>query len=126
MREWRLGFVGAGNMAEAIVRGLAAARPAGLAAMIVTDVRPDRRSLVAGAARGARRPPTRFELCRRSDAVMLAVKPAQVAGVLAAIAPAVGEATVVVSIAAGVTLAALEKGLGPAGPAGQGDAEHAR
>ncbi len=111
MREWRLGFVGAGNMAEAIVRGLAAARPAGLAAMIVTDVRSDRRSLVAAAV-GAEEAADAFELCRRSDAVILAVKPAQVAGVLAAIAPAVNDATLVVSIAAGVTLAVLEKGLG--------------
>jgi pyrroline-5-carboxylate reductase len=98
-------------MAEALVRGLAAARPAGLAGMIVTDVRPDRRSLVA-AAGGCQEAADALELCRRSDAVVLAVKPAQVAGVLASIAPAVGEGTVIVSIAAGVTLAALENGLG--------------
>lgn len=51
----------------------------------------------------------------RADVVILAVKPQQVAGVLAALSPHLGSAAVVVSIAAGVSLSALVEGL----PTGQ-------
>jgi pyrroline-5-carboxylate reductase len=105
-----IGFIGAGNMGEALIRGLVGGdviRPSDLVisepdvARRVQLVKAYRVKAAAGSA----------ELARRCAVIVLAVKPQQVPGVLAEIAPAVGRAKLVISIAAGVTLASLERAL---------------
>jgi pyrroline-5-carboxylate reductase len=71
--------------------------------------------LAALAARGARLNPAKADVDAVS-VVVLAVKPQSAAEVLPELAPMVGSSTVVVSIMAGKTLSALERGL-PAGTA---------
>lgn len=107
----RLAIVGAGLMGEAILSGLRSAGWSG-ADIVVCDQRADRvaelrdRYDVHGA--------DLEEAVAGARTVLLAVKPADVAGVLDALGPALAEGSLLVSICAGVTLATLEGGV-PAG-----------
>jgi pyrroline-5-carboxylate reductase len=113
MVSYELGVIGAGNMAEALLRGVTASGfiPAG--AIVAADPSAERRELLSGklavtcvadnAAAAA---------CPR---VLLAVKPQVMAEVLAAVAPTVRPDALVISIAAGVTTTMLDNRLGGRG-----------
>ena len=60
----------------------------------------------------------------RSDVLVLAVKPQAMPQLLAEIRPLVGPGHLVISIAAGVSIATLSEGLGGDRTAGPGDAQH--
>jgi pyrroline-5-carboxylate reductase len=106
-----VGFLGGGNMATAMIRGLVSAgvhRPADIR---VTDVLPGKvraleRRYGIGRARG------NVELVRDSEVVVLAVKPQVLPDVLREIRPEVTPRKLFVSIAAGVTLRRLARDLG--------------
>jgi len=105
----RIGFVGAGAMAEALAGGLLRAGvPAGH--LRAADPDPARRKRFEEAL-GVAPVADNAEVVRASDAVVIAVKPNVVAGALEALA-ADGELDLArplwISIAAGVPLAALE------------------
>ena len=105
----KLGFVGAGNMATGIARGLAAAReePAAPEAMLFADVDLERARKLAGEV-GGQPVDSNRALAEESDLVVLAVKP----NVLDAVAEDLVEAgTPVVSILAGTSLARLTEAL---------------
>jgi pyrroline-5-carboxylate reductase len=108
----RIGFLGAGKMATALARGW-------LAAGLVTHDR-----VLAGdplpQARDAFHQETGVPVAEdnravlgKSDVLILAVKPQNVAAVLAEVRPLVTPRHCVVSIAAGATLRQLADGLGP-------------
>jgi pyrroline-5-carboxylate reductase len=108
--EKTVGFIGGGNMAEALIRGLIAAGSQPSAIAVAEPVAARRRLLarkykVAVSADNG-------EVCARSDLLLLAVKPQIMSEVLAGLAPHIGTRRIVVSIAAGVTLSKLERGLG--------------
>ncbi|MGH8597062.1 MAG: pyrroline-5-carboxylate reductase, partial [Gammaproteobacteria bacterium] len=106
-----IAFIGAGNMGEALIRGLLAAKTVSPKQLIATDVRPERREFFeksfgvsatgdnAGAVAGA-------------DIVLLAVKPQQMTEVLAGIRASMSADKLVISIAGGVQTARIEKELG--------------
>lgn len=105
----KLGFVGAGNMATGIARGLAAAReePGAPEAMLFADADHDRARKLAEEVGGAAVDSNRG-LAEESDLVVLAVKP----NVLDAVAEDLVEAgTPVVSILAGTSLERLAEAL---------------
>jgi pyrroline-5-carboxylate reductase len=103
-----VGTLGAGNMAEAILRGLLRA---GVAAkgLIASDPDPERRSHIADAL-GIRTTEDNVDVVRSSDVVVIAVKPAQVQEALRALPRDAGP--LFVSIVAGKPLAALRDLLG--------------
>ncbi|MGC9453325.1 MAG: pyrroline-5-carboxylate reductase [Phycisphaerae bacterium] len=113
MADVQLGVIGAGNMAEAMVRGAISAGVLQSGEIIAADPDESRRRLFAeelgveataenAAAAGAPR-------------VLLAVKPQQVSGVLQSIAAHVREDATVISIAAGVSTSAIDAALGGKG-----------
>jgi pyrroline-5-carboxylate reductase len=73
----RIGFAGAGNMAAALARGWAGA-PRGPEAMLFSDAGSGRAARLAEEV-GGEAVPTNEELARRTDAVVLAMKPAGLA-----------------------------------------------
>lgn len=109
---YTIGFLGAGRMATALAQGFVRAGLAGAANVIATDLDPSARSQFAAATGGAT--VVRNVEALEADTVIVAVKPAQVGEVLAEVRPAIAERHLVVSIAAGMTLARLEAML-PAG-----------
>jgi len=107
----RIGFIGAGAMADALAGGLCAAGfPAG--SLQLADPDPARRKhfeQTLGAATTA----DNAALVADSDLVVLAVKPQVMPAVLESLAAAPGrQRPLWVSIAAGVRIARLERGLG--------------
>ena len=106
-----VGFVGAGNMGEALMKGLVEASVLPAEAIHATDVRADH---VRELSRryGVQAAPDNAELVRRVDVVILAVKPQVMEPVLAGIAPAVTPAKLLISIAAGVATPRIRAALG--------------
>ena len=99
----RLGFIGAGAMAEALARGFSQA--GACSAVTACDLSEERRRVFEG--HGFATCASVAEVAAASDVVFVAVKPGVVKPVLTANAEALKD-KLVVSIAAGVSLGALE------------------
>ncbi len=108
----RLGVIGAGNMAEAILRGAIQAGTLTAEDVQAADPSPERRELLT--LLGVTTSDDNAAPASQST-VLLAVKPQVLPDVLGQIAPHVRDDAVVVSIAAGVSTAALDAGLGGKG-----------
>lgn len=102
----RVGFLGSGKMAEALALGFAVAGAAPLALMAATDVSAERRAVFSAA--GVSSFGSAEEVLARTDLLFVCTKPDGVRPLLRQLAPLLGANHLVVSIAAGVPLAALE------------------
>lgn len=111
----KVGFIGGGNMAGAIIGGIVrtGAFPAGQIA--VYDRHREKREALSEKT-GVRTAQSESELAAESDIVFLAVKPQNFPEVLAKIRPVADAGKVFVSIAAGVTSKSILEGLGCACP----------
>jgi pyrroline-5-carboxylate reductase len=111
----RLGFIGGGNMAEALAHGLVARKVFKPADIIVSDVAPERRRKLARALKVATTA-SNLEVLRGTGAIILAVKPQTIDDVLAELGAALDDRQrarkLIISIAAGVTLEHLSAALG--------------
>ena len=114
MNRVSIGFLGAGKMATALARGVINAGVVSAGDVIASDPIGTAREAFAHAT-GARVTERNSEVVAASDVVVIAVKPDQVVGLLGELSADwnIGR-HLVVSIAAGVTLARMEA----AGPAG--------
>src|SRR5262245_26485477 len=108
---FRIGFLGAGRMAQALGRGWVATGLTSPDRMLASDPVPQARDAFA-AETGAPAVVDNLAVVRESDVLVLAVKPQSMSGLLAEVRPAVSERHLVVSIAAGITLRQLGEGLG--------------
>lgn len=113
LQEITLAFVGGGNMASAMIQGLLIA---GCESTRIRVAEPDpkRRDTLTQLYRVATMEENQAAL-PGAQAVVIAVKPGKVEGVLRQLAPALAPEMLVLSIAAGVSLAQLQRAL----PAGQ-------
>ena len=106
----RWGFIGAGKMASAMIRGMIRnGHPA--EAIAASDAHAATRAALV-AETGILSYATNAEVVANSDVLVLAVKPQVMAAVMAELRPALTKQHLVVSIAAGVSLATLARGLG--------------
>ncbi|XP_045716895.1 pyrroline-5-carboxylate reductase 3 [Phyllostomus hastatus] len=108
----RVGFVGAGRMAEAIAHGLI--RAGKVEARHVLASAPTDRNLCHFQALGCQTTHSNPEVLQSCSLVFFATKPHVLPAVLAEVAHAVTSEHIVVSVAAGVSLSALEELLPPA------------
>jgi pyrroline-5-carboxylate reductase len=106
-----IAFLGAGNMAEALVKGLLRAGVAAPQEILLTDRRKDRLAELA-ARYGVRTNPDNKAAATEAAVVVLSVKPQVMNKLLGEIAPALDGSKLVISIAAGVPLAAIERKVG--------------
>ncbi len=97
----RLAFVGGGNMGEALLRGLLAAKLVAPEEVWVSDVRKERLAFLRQTYR-VRTVASNAEAVKQADIVLLAVKPQVVPAVLEGLLQAITEDTLVISIAAGI------------------------
>jgi pyrroline-5-carboxylate reductase len=107
----KIAFIGAGNMAEALIKGLVQSQTVAAAAVAASDVLADRRQFME-ATYGIRTAADNRGLVAAADVIVLAIKPQVAAEVLAAIAPATGPDKLMISIVAGLTNATMVKALG--------------
>lgn len=107
----RWGFLGAGKMATALIRGMIRAGTARPEAIVASDPLDAARAALANAT-GVAVSGSNLDVVGRSDVLVLAVKPQSMAGVLEEIRPALTDEHLVISIAAGVPMATLATGLG--------------
>lgn len=111
MVDKKIGFVGAGNMGGAIIGGLINSKLVAANDIYALNHRPDSlKNLITNYAINGTK--TLEEIVKVSDLLVIGVKPKDVAKVLAEAASYLRKDTVIISIAAGVTLATLENALG--------------
>ena len=101
-----VGFVGAGNMGEALIKGLVVANVVPAKSIYSADVRGERLTELAKQF-GIQAASDNSDLVSRCDVVILAVKPQIMEPVLREIAPAVTRQKLLISIAAGVSTAKI-------------------
>lgn len=100
-----IGFIGGGNMAEALIRGLV---KEGRKNIIVSEPIDERRRYLANCY-GVKTTPSNTEVVNLSEIIILAVKPQNIKEVLEEIKDTVSERHIVVSIAAGIPLEFIQK-----------------
>jgi pyrroline-5-carboxylate reductase len=108
---FELGFLGAGRMATALAQGIVRAGLVPASGIIASDIEPAAREQFSSSTGG--RCTDRNSDVARASTIVVAVKPHQVASVLAELRETPDARPLVVSIAAGITLAKLESALAP-------------
>ncbi len=106
----RLGFVGGGNMAEALLAGIIKAKLLEPAQLLVCDIREDRLDQLAARYK-VKTSRDILEVVRECETVVLAVKPPQIKEVLDEIGDELGSHHLVISVAAGVPIRLIESKL---------------
>jgi pyrroline-5-carboxylate reductase len=106
LRSKKLGFIGGGNMAEAIIKGLIAGSFVDSGNISVSDVVPARRESLHSEYKVNAISDNR-ELVKKSDILILAVKPQVIKMVLENVRDLMDENILLVSVAAGVPIATI-------------------
>lgn len=107
LAELTIGFLGGGNMAAALVKGLLHAKVVPPAQVIVSDVKAERLAQLRE-THGVRTTQDNHELVKVADVVVLAVKPQVFDKVLDAVGTDFRADQLLVSVAAGVPVSAME------------------
>ena len=108
LREKKISIIGTGNMGEALISGLISSESSSPENIICTDVREDKLQFVKEKY-GVLTTSSNIDAIEASDIVIYAVKPQIIASVLRETASALDMTKLVISIAAGVPLVAIEK-----------------
>ena len=111
MIQGTIGFLGYGNMGSAILAGLIEAGQTTGKHALVYDTAEERQQ--AALSLGAKLADEPADLARESDILILAVKPQTMEEALVPVKPALRANALVISIAAGITIAWLKERLGP-------------
>jgi pyrroline-5-carboxylate reductase len=107
----RIAFLGTGNMAEALVKGLLRANVASKDEILCTEPRPERREEIRSRY-GVTVTGDNLQAAGDAAIVVLSVKPQTMDALLEEIAPAIDHSKLVVSIAAGISISAIARKLG--------------
>ena len=104
----KIAFLGGGNMAEALIKAMLAAGVAKADRMLVSDVSNERLEQL-NKTYGIVIQRSNKDAAMQADIILLCVKPQIIDVVLSKIEPVAGKDKLVISIAAGVTIARIEK-----------------
>jgi pyrroline-5-carboxylate reductase len=107
----KIAFLGSGNMAEALVKGLLTSGAALAQEIVCAEPRAERREELR-ARHGVAVTASNVEAVREAQIVVLSVKPQVMDALLDEVAHAMDRSKLVVSIAAGVPIAAISRRLG--------------
>src|SRR5512133_23525 len=111
LRKKKIAILGSGNMGEALVKGLLRAGKTPPESLVCTDPRAERREELQKRY-GVQVSADNRAAAAQADLVVLAVKPQVIDALLDEIAPAIDARKLVISIAAGVPIAAIARKLG--------------
>jgi len=109
LRDKKIAFLGGGNMAEALIKGLIAGGAARPEHILVSDVSADRLAHLHTTYGVVQK--GNVEAAREAEVVILSVKPQVIERVLVEIASVVDDRKIIVSIAAGIVISKIEKAL---------------
>jgi len=107
LKDKKIGIIGTGNMGEALASGLVSSKKSSPDHIICTDVREDSLESIKDNY-GVVTTTNNSDAIRESDIIIYSVKPQILASVLKETAPCLDMSKLVISIAAGVPLAAIE------------------
>lgn len=107
MQSISLGIIGSGQMATALARGLVGADLLPASAIVASDPLTSARDAFASMVPGSQLSDDNRRVAAHADVLLLAVKPQQMNEVLDGIRESIRRDTLVVSIAAGVTIARM-------------------
>ena len=110
IKDTHFAFLGGGNMAEALIKGLLTGLGVDARHIIATDIVRERCDHLHRTY-GITTSEDNRQAVRDSEVIFLAVKPQTVPALLASIAPGIGDDKLFVSIAAGVPLSTLQHAL---------------
>lgn len=106
-----IGFIGAGNMAQALIDGIIQAGKFAPSNIMISDISGDR--LIWLAKRyGVVAVSNNTVIAQKADIIVLSVKPQVMGGVLEEIKSSIKDDSVIISIAAGITIDSISKVLG--------------
>jgi pyrroline-5-carboxylate reductase len=111
----KLGFIGSGNMAGAIIKGIFESGAGEKMQVLVSDTDQDKLSALEKAY-GVQACSSNTDLVRTADVVILSVKPQVLPDVLEEIGKEVREEHLIISVAAGIPIQKIRDGLGKAVP----------
>lgn len=111
LQDKKIGFIGSGNMGEALISGLIMSQSTAPENIICSDIREDALYELKNKL-GINTTTNNIEVVEQSDIIIYATKPQILASVLKETADALDDSKLVISIAAGVPLAAIASGLG--------------
>ena len=107
LEDVKIGFLGAGNMAEALVRGLLVGDAALGNRILAADISPDRRELFARTL-DVDVTDSNSEVVQYSDIIVVAVKPQNMKDLFDEVGASIGDRHMVLSIMAGIRIADIE------------------
>lgn len=107
MKTKKLGFLGAGNMAGALIKGLLHGKVLPPQSILASDVKSERLEQLRG-LHGIRTTNDNHALVRESDVIVLSVKPQVIDKILTEVGGDVRPDQLVISVAAGVPIEAIE------------------
>jgi len=106
-----IGFLGGGNMAEALIKGITAAKVYPAENILVSDIRPERLDFLAKQY-GVKTAEANSELAAKVDILVLSVKPQSMTEALQSIKDTFRADTLIISIAAGIKVTNIADVLG--------------
>lgn len=112
MNSKKIAIIGGGNMGLAMAKGILQTNWAHPDRMMIAEPLKDRLEHIKGIARGIRTSHSNVEAAAWADIVLLSVKPQIMGHVLDEIKPVMKDSKLVISVAAGVTTAFMERRLG--------------
>jgi pyrroline-5-carboxylate reductase len=107
LRNKTVGFIGTGNMGEALIHGLLHGHLCRPEQIICSDVRPERLKFIRDTY-GVRGTSHNTEVVKQSEIIVLSVKPQTMKHVIEEVSKYLDFSKLIISIAAGVPLAAIE------------------
>ena len=111
LQDKKIGFIGSGNMGEALISGLVLSKATRPENIICSDIRDEPLTEIK-AKYGINTTTNNMEVVEQSDIIIYATKPQILASVLKETSPGLDTSKLIISIAAGVPLAAIAAGLG--------------
>src|SRR5271170_5900280 len=111
-RTVKLGFIGGGNMAEAIIHGVLRAGLFTPSDLLAADPSPERRNLLATKL-GVKTIENSAEVAAQSTAISLAVKPQKIEEALGQIKPHISNEQFLISIVAAISTGFIQQHLAP-------------
>ena len=107
----RIGFVGSGNMAEALIKGIITAKFYAPANIFISDIKTERLKFLAKAY-NVTAAASNAELATKVETLVLSIKPQNLTDALNSIKGTIGKDTLIISIVAGKRVATIAAILG--------------